>query len=158
MTTHDCQVSHFTNTSDNLNLTGHLVQWDDSANGGFTTGTPWIRVHDDYKNVNIAKQLQEPNSPLAFWRRVLALRKQYRSLTTFGGFKVHDFNDVDTFTYYKTDVDGKSMLVILNFTDDEQPWDIPPALKGEKLELVLANVDPVGKYLSPWEARVYVTA
>lgn len=117
-----------------------------------------MRVHDDYENVNVASQLKDSNSPLAFWKKMLAIRKQYSSLMTFGKFQVHDYNDADTFTYVKTDKDGKGMLVILNFTQDEQPWDIPPALKGKKLDLVVANVDPVGKYLSPWEARVYVTA
>jgi oligo-1,6-glucosidase len=133
------------------------VQWDDCANAGFTTGQPWIRVHDDYKNVNIARQQEEANSPLKFWQKMLKLRNQYRDLTTFGHFNIHDMPDVDTFTYWKSNGNGREMLVVLNFTEEEQPWDVPPHMKGEESELVIANVDEVGKYLSPWEGRVYVT-
>lgn len=108
--------------------------------------------------MNVASQVNDSNSVLAFWKRILQVRKEYKSLTTFGHFQVHDINDVDTFTFYKTDKDGKVMLVILNFTDDEQPWDVPHAIKEKELKLVIANEEPVGKYLSPWEARVYVSA
>jgi hypothetical protein len=41
------------------------------------------------------------------------------------------------------------MLVVLNFTGEEQPWDVPPHMKGKESELAIANVDEVRKYLSP---------
>ena len=55
-------------------------QWDDSKNAGFSSGTPWMRVHDDYKTWNVAAQTKDPESVLTFWTKMLRIRKEYEAL------------------------------------------------------------------------------
>jgi len=131
------------------------VQWDDTANAGFTTGTPWIRVHDNYHELNVAQQEKDPNSPLNFWKKMLKIRKQYADLMVFGQFDIWDPFELDVFTFTK-EQDGQTLLVFLSFSDHEQPLHYPHDLKGRPNELIVANVGTPGKYLSPWEARVYL--
>lgn len=49
-------------------------QWDSSKNAGFTTGTPWMKIHDDYTAWNAANQVADPNSIWTFWQALLKLR------------------------------------------------------------------------------------
>ena len=131
------------------------VQWDDSANAGFTTGKPWIRVHDNYKEINVAAQEKDANSPLAFWKKMLKLRKQYPELMIEGEFKIWDIRNLETFTYTK-EKNGKTLLVVLNMSDGEEYLHVPADLKDKKLELLVSNVDQLGQTLGPWEARTYL--
>jgi len=131
------------------------VQWNGSANAGFTTGKPWIRVHDNFKEINVAAQEKDENSPLSFWKKMLKFRKQYPELTIEGNFKIWDMQNLETFTYTK-EKDGKKLLVILNMSNGEEYIDIPTDLKDKKLDLVISNEDQPGETLSPWEARTYL--
>ncbi|EHY60661.1 Alpha-glucosidase [Exophiala dermatitidis] len=134
------------------------VQWDSSPNAGFTTGKPWIRVHDDYEQVNVAAQLADPSSPLNFWKKMIRLRRDYADIMVFGeDFTVWDYFDQDVFTFTKTDVKaGQKILVFLSFSDELQPLHYPTGLEHVHKELLVSNVDKPGQYLSPWEARAYL--
>lgn len=60
------------------------MQWDDSTNAGFSltneqTAEPWMRVHDDHKEWNVAKQREQPDSVMSFWKAMLAFRKNHLS-------------------------------------------------------------------------------
>ncbi|RMZ91560.1 hypothetical protein DV736_g1216, partial [Chaetothyriales sp. CBS 134916] len=105
------------------------VQWDDSANAGFTTGKPWMRVHDDYKSVNVKSQLSDPKSPLNFYKKMLKLRKEYSDLCIFGDFDIWDKNDPDVFTFTKESLTGgqkgQKLVVFCNFADRGEPLHWP---------------------------------
>ncbi|MCR4999076.1 MAG: alpha-glucosidase [Lachnospiraceae bacterium] len=58
-------------------------QWDDSVNGGFTTGTPWLPVNPNYKNINAAEEVANPDSVYHFYQKAIALRKDPRFAETF---------------------------------------------------------------------------
>ena len=58
-------------------------QWNGSRNAGFTTGTPWMRVHDDYRDWNIEGQMLDPDSVWHFWRRLLVMRSEQPVLVSF---------------------------------------------------------------------------
>jgi alpha-glucosidase len=136
------------------------VQWDSSANAGFTTGQPWMRVHDDYPNVNVADQQKDLKSPLNFWKQMIQLRHKYHDLMVFGDFTVWDMHELDVFTFTKANkkngMEKQKLLVFLNFSKEEQPLHFPSDCKGKPMELLVSNVDSPGKYLSPWESRVYL--
>ena len=51
------------------------VQWTDEENGGFTTGTPWIEVNKNYKTINAASQVDDPDSVFNYYRQLVQLRK-----------------------------------------------------------------------------------
>ncbi|RYP51066.1 hypothetical protein DL768_003510 [Monosporascus sp. mg162] len=78
-------------------------QWNDQPNAGFTAegATSWMRVHDDYREINAEKQKGDPNSVLSFYKRVLRLRKEYQDMFVFGSFKLLAAEDEALFTYVK---------------------------------------------------------
>jgi oligo-1,6-glucosidase len=131
------------------------VHWNAGPHAGFSTVEPWIRLNDYYTEINVEAQQKDPNSVLEFWKRVLRLRKQHADVLVHGNFEVHDYENLSTFAYVK-EKDGKKVLVVLNFTNEEQPVGIPKTLKDNKLELLIGSADKPGDMLAPWEGRAYV--
>jgi glycosidase len=93
---------------------------------------------------------------------MIKLRKRHAELMIFGrDFEVWDQYDQDVFTFTKLHPDSDSnsnekMLVFLNFSDEQQPLHYPTGTEKVKKELLVSNVDEPGKYLAPWEGRVYL--
>lgn len=116
------------------------VQWSSARNAGFTTAEkPWIRVNDNYKDINVEKQLGNENSVLAFWRKMLALRKEYLDVLVYGAYEVFEIEDEKTFTFQKKAKNGRAVLVCLNFSKEEARCEVPPVLVGKRLELLVGN-------------------
>ncbi len=57
------------------------MQWDTSENDGFTTGKPWIEIPEYGKSITVSSQINDENSILAFYKKLIALRKQYRIIS-----------------------------------------------------------------------------
>ena len=135
------------------------VQWNASANGGFTTGKPWTRVNDNYTDINVKEQQHNPNSLLKFYQKMLKLRKEYKDLFIYGSFEILDYNNDKSFTFIKEIMDAKSpkAYVVLNFSNDVVPFE--RLIEGE-FELVASNLDSATEFeesiLSPYEGRVYI--
>jgi len=136
------------------------VQWNAEANAGFTDkdATPWMRVNDNYKSINMAQQLNDPLSVRSFWKRVLGVRKEFQDVLIKGLYQVHDYDNQQTFVFSKTIVQGvgRTALVMLNFSDREADVDFPGVLSDREFELCLCNVEKPGNKLGAWEARLYV--
>ncbi|CAH6722836.1 alpha-glucosidase [[Candida] jaroonii] len=124
------------------------VQWNSTKHGGFTTGDPWMRVNDNYSDINVENQIDDPHSVLSFYKKILALRKTYKDLFIHGDFEMVDEDNEKTFTFWKKTNDLKA-LVILNFSNDVVQFEPPQG------ELLLSNFE-IDKALSPWEGRVYI--
>jgi oligo-1,6-glucosidase len=92
------------------------MQWDASANAGFTSQTPWLKVNPNYKDLNVKAQLADENSVLCYYKKLLALRKspEYRELFTYGKFVPLFEDDPDLFAYERT-LEGKTVTVLANF-------------------------------------------
>jgi len=131
------------------------VHWNAGPHAGFSTVKPWIRVNDTYKEINVEAQQKDPDSVLAFWKKMLKLRKQRADVLVHGNFEVQDYENLSTFTYVK-EKDGKKVLVALNFTNEEQPVYVPKTLAKNKLELLVGSVDRPVERLAPWEGRAYI--
>lgn len=131
------------------------VQWNDdiTTNSGFSTGTPWMRVNDNYKTINIKQQIKDKTSVLNFYKNCLKLRKQYKPLFIHGDFEILDFDNPNTFSYMKKDGRGRTSYIVLNFSDDYIPFN---DLVDKPKELLVTNVDKTTSELSPWEGRVYL--
>lgn len=134
------------------------MQWDATPYAGFTgkEDGAWMRTHDLYKEINVASQLNAPDSVLSFWKRMLQTRKAHRDLFIHGRFEGFDMDNQETFVFGKTF--GKDRAVVaLNFTDSKQPFKRP---QGQgKLHLLVSNVggvDGTEDILSPYEGRVYL--
>lgn len=129
------------------------VQWDDSANGGFSTGKPWMRINDNYKEVNAASQVNDDKSLYNFWKKALLVRKEHKDLLIYGSMEILDFDNQNIFSYVKTSGKDKA-YVVLNFTSESQAFE--PKVEG-KLELVLTNDESsTESKLAPYEGRLYI--
>lgn len=133
------------------------MQWDDSEWAGFSGVKPWMRVHDAYKEINVAAQEKDEGSALNFWKRMLKLRKEYRELFVHGIFNPFDLDDENTFIFLK-EFGNQRSLTVLNFSDAEQPFVKPAEMQG-KLELLVGNFEGgEQEILRPWEGRVYLVS
>lgn len=95
------------------------VQWNTQANAGFTTGTPWLKVNDNYKEINMEAQDHDPDSVLNYYRKLIALRKSpaYKEVFTYGEF-IPAYQDTDSvMAYYRKDK-NKRILIAANFGEE----------------------------------------
>lgn len=129
------------------------VQWDSSEYAGFSTGKPWMRVNDNYKEVNAALQVDDENSLFNFWRRALEVRKKYKDVLIYGDLDILDFGNQELFSYTKKR-DGQMAYVVLNFTNQTQKFE---KLVNGDFELVMSNEESISQdELTPYEGRIYV--
>ena len=94
------------------------MQWNDSTNAGFTTGTPWLPVPPSYKTHNVASESKDPNSVLAFYRKVLVLRHSNNVLLE-GNYTPLNESDAHVISYLRS-YKGKAVLVAINMSDSPQ--------------------------------------
>ncbi|KAI5250209.1 glycoside hydrolase [Aureobasidium subglaciale] len=110
------------------------VQWSAEPNAGFCKEdvTPWMRVNDDYKEINAETQRKQDDpdklSVLQFWQRGLANRKEHKDVFVYGDFQVLDEEDKKVFAYKRAS-ENDAFVLALNFTKDEVKWQIPEAAK-----------------------------
>lgn len=96
------------------------MQWDNSKNAGFTTGTPWLKVNPNYKSINVKDQLADETSVLAYYKKLLALRKSadHKEVFTYGTFTPLFENEENIFAF-KRKLNDKSVIIIANFGNKE---------------------------------------
>lgn len=135
------------------------MQWDDSPNAGFTTGTPWIGVNPNYKEINVKQALADKNSIFYYYQKLIRLRKTY-PIIVYGDFTLLDPENEETFAYIRC-YNGEKLLVVSNWTGEEVLFTMPETAEFTPRELLIANYDdaviPPGRVLvlRPWEALVY---
>ena len=101
-------------------------QWNATANAGFTTGTPWLKVNPNYVTVNEAAAEKDPASVLNHFRRAVALRKQHPVLV-YGKYELLDATNPHIYAYTRTR-DNEKVLVVLNFSSEKRDWTLPASL------------------------------
>lgn len=135
------------------------MQWDDSANAGFTTGTPWIKVNPNYQEINTVQALADPQSIFYFYQELIRLRKA-NPVIVYGRYDLILDDHPAIYSFTRT-LEDDCLLVILNFTANTPVLTLPDKLPAENPELLIANypVDPAENIrqqaLRPFEARVY---
>jgi oligo-1,6-glucosidase len=133
------------------------MQWDDSANAGFTTGSkPWFVVNPNYKEINAKEALADENSVYHYYKTMLALRKKTPAFV-YGDFEDIDPRHVSLFAYTRT-LATESYLILLNFSRDRISYTLPGNLKAGSLLVSNSDTkeeDTAAFGLDPWEARVY---
>jgi len=125
---------------DNLNLPDRYgvrtpMQWDDSAHGGFTTGTPFTEMvtgEYGYQKVNVASQMKSPRSLLAVIQKMIALRKRHAA---FSGSMAWIESGNSSVAAYLREQDGESILILANLSDANQSVKISPAYQKTGREL-----------------------
>ena len=104
------------------------MQWDDSAQGGFTTGTPWLSVNPNTKTINAESQIDDPDSIFNHYRKLIALRKQYDVISA-GDFAPLDQKNPSVLAYTRT-LGDEQIVVVNNFYRTETDWTCPVDLTG----------------------------
>lgn len=130
------------------------MQWDDSANAGFTTGTPWIKVNDNYDKINAKSQVDDPDSIFSCYKKLVQLRKDYPVFVD-GKFTLLLEDDENIFAYSRKN-EEKTMIVVCNFFDKE--IQMPLAKECEGMEVLISNYKDTSdmSVLRPYEARMYI--
>jgi oligo-1,6-glucosidase len=133
------------------------MQWDSSPQAGFTTGPkPWLAVNPNYKKINAALQLADPDSIYHYTQRMIALRHSTPALI-YGDYMDLDPSNPSVFTYTRT-LGADRYLIVLNFSENPIAYSIPGSLKP--ISLLMTNrgskeVNTSTLNLKGWEARVY---
>ena len=129
------------------------MQWDGGPQAGFTTGKPWLPVNPNHTLINAAEQLRRPDSVFHYYQKLIALRKEL-DVIVYGHYELLEPEHPALYVYTRT-LGDESLLVVCNFSEDEQAYDIPAEYRGA--DILIANYSdaaPAGK-LRPWEAVVY---
>jgi oligo-1,6-glucosidase len=138
------------------------MQWDDSAHAGFTTGTPWLAVNPNYRDINAAAQITDPGSVFSHYRQVIALRHNLPVVVA-GDFTMLVPGDEQVYAFTRR-LDNVELLVVANFSDEATAVDLPGARAWADAELLLSNypgdTGPAARTvtLRAWEARVHKRA
>ena len=115
------------------------MQWDDSINSGFTEGKPWINVNENYKNINVQAQLKDEKSILNFYKKMITIRKEYKTLI-YGSYDLILDEDEKIYAYTRT-MGNEKFIVIVNLSHDEAKYNYEEELNYEGLLLSNYNVD-----------------
>ena len=130
------------------------MQWDDSEQAGFTDGESWIKVNPNYKEINAAQQLEDPNSIFYYYQKLIRLRKE-KDIIVYGEFEPIYRDDEQIFAYIRRQKQEK-LLTVCNFSDKNAEMEIPEEFKGA--ECLITNLDRTvfeGRIvLKPYEAFV----
>lgn len=133
------------------------ISWSAGPNAGFSSAKPWMRILEDTAVCNARDQQSDKTSVLAFWKRMLRLRKRYKDLFVHGDFDVLDMENTELFTFTKKWKDRKA-LVVCNFTSEEKEWKEPKAGSGKTEALVSSVEGAEEKRLAAYEGRIYLLA
>ena len=128
------------------------MQWDASAHAGFTTGTPWIGVVDNYRTINAAAEVGDPDSIYRYYKQLVALRKQ-RPVIQSGRIEFLYKDDPDLLAYRRWDETGE-LLVLCNLTAHDAPVALPQGWQNAGVLLGNYPDGAPGASLRPYEALV----
>ncbi len=140
------------------------MQWSDDAQAGFTTGTPWLAVNPNYKEINVAEQESRADSVLNYYRRLIALRKNdaYRATFTWGKF-TPAYADVSGILAYERTDENKNILVVGNYGTEKQVLPLPRCsaillTNTDREDELLIQIQSEGQFtLHPCESAVILS-
>lgn len=128
------------------------MQWSEERHAGFTKGTPWIGVADNYPEINAEKALEDPNSIFYHYQKLIKLRKQY-DIITYGDYKLLLDADPQIFAYTRKWKNEK-LLVISNFYGKDTVVDLQLDEEKEP-EILLSNYEDSPRKLDQLQLRPY---
>ena len=115
------------------------MQWSHEKEAGFTTGKPWLKVNPNYMEINVEDQLNDEDSVLHFYKKLIALRKSeaYRETLIFGRFVPAFEADEDVFAFYRESESGDRIFIAANFGKEEKTLTLPE----KRYTVLLTNDD-----------------
>ena len=115
------------------------MQWSHEKEAGFTTGKPWLKVNPNYTEINVEDQLNDEDSVIHFYKKLIALRKSeaYRETLIFGRFVPAFEADEDVFAFYRESESGDRIFIAANFGKEEKTLTLPE----KRYTVLLTNDD-----------------
>lgn len=136
------------------------MQWSSEMNAGFSTGKPWMKLNENYSTVNVETQLENQNSILNFYKKMIQLRKDHE-VFIHGSYDLLLPDDKQIFAYQRK-LNDEIALIITNLSNEPATWISENQLKVSSKHLILNNYK-VSQHdmtdaikLQPFEARVYL--
>lgn len=139
------------------------MQWNAGPQAGFTTGTPWIAVNPNYREINAEQALNDPNSVFHYYRALIELRKKH-DIIVYGDYKLLHEKDEQVYAYMRA-LGDERLLVILNFYEEPAEFRLEEQIGWDSHELLISNYEVSAVSgeaedfsqiaLRPYEARVY---
>ena len=134
------------------------VQWSAEENAGFSTGKPWFFVNENYPQVNVAAQENDPDSLLNFYRKAIRLRKSL-SVVQDGSYREFYRHSGKLYVYTR-ETARERLLVVCSFTEKPVRFRAPKGCRLDAMELLLENYGGTlsgnGFVTQPYETRVYL--
>lgn len=131
------------------------MQWNSEKNSGFSKGTPWIKVNNNYKKINVEDQLKDEDSILNFYKKMISIRKENKTLA-YGKYDILMDNNANVYAYTRKDENGE-FLIVTNISKEVEDISVP--YDFSKMELIMKNYKDVKECdynkLRPFEARLY---
>lgn len=132
------------------------MQWDASANAGFTSGKPWMDVNPNYIHINAAEQACRSDSVLSFYKELIALRKRHKTIV-YGSYEPYCLDHPEVFSYFRKS-DAETLLVCCNFSREDTPFPVPEGFADA--EPLLGNIRcssyPQKGILASYEAIILI--
>lgn len=134
------------------------MQWDSTKNAGFSESLfTWLKVNENYININVVNQENDADSVLNFYRKLLKIRKENKAII-YGEYNDLRSNCNNIWLYTRNTVDTK-ILVMNNFTNKIQSFKLVEKITNKILlisNLPVANdIDNINFTLNPYESRIY---
>ena len=130
------------------------MQWNSSENAGFTTGKPWIKINKNYKEINVEKQLNDENSILNFYKKMIKLKKEYEGLI-YGKFNLILEEDENIFAYERI-YNDELFLIVCNISDKNINFKYKNTLRNVLLSNYYVKCEETNDVnLRPWECILY---
>ena len=135
------------------------MQWDDSVNAGFTTGTPWLHVNPNYHEINVKAALEDKNSIFYTYQKMIQLRKEH-DLVVWGDYHLIQETPVEVFAFTRT-YQGETWLTVANMSEAIQIVDFSDL--GTSQEVIISNyqrqeISTMKQTLKPYEAYIITLA
>jgi oligo-1,6-glucosidase len=140
------------------------MHWNDSEYAGFSEKTPWIKMNDNYPEINVKKDLKSEDSVFDYYKKLISLRREY-PVFVYGKYRLLLEEAQDVYAYLREGKDD-NLLVLLNFSSQEvnidlnKELDIIEELNLSNAELILSNYRDDKEFslklkLKPFEADIY---
>jgi glucan 1,6-alpha-glucosidase len=124
------------------------MQWTAGDNAGFTDGKPWLTVNPNHDCINVEAALADPESVFYYYQKLIKIRKEYDVIRS-GGFTLLCPEDEKVFAYTR-DTEDKHLLVVCNFSEEEQAFQIPEQFRDA--QVLIGNYKDRADVLRPYEA------
>ena len=135
------------------------MQWSAEKNAGFSEATPWFCVNDNYREINVEAQEEDPNSLLNFYRKLVRFRRD-NPVVLYGDYREHDRKNKKLYVYERR-YGASKLLVVCSFTAEQLRFEAPEDFPLDKSLQVLGNYEmnfviANGFTTRPYELRVYL--